>query len=173
MQRYYSDGHKAAIEAARTYADLASAGIAVLQHMHGLYAAEGRQIVQICGPMSTGGRGSLEENMLVFAHAIRLLDDSHYFLSPGEVPFDQIPCQDAIKRIAQYKPGDTAYDQRILTDFYEPLFGARIVKACYFLPGWETSHGARWERDIVPVYGIAVKEYPQGLYEAAIRRCGF
>ena len=58
--------------------------------------------------MSTGGLGTLERNMIVFAKAIDTFDQAHYGgpEESGEVVFDQIPCQDAIKRIARYDPLD-------------------------------------------------------------------
>jgi putative component of membrane protein insertase Oxa1/YidC/SpoIIIJ protein YidD len=170
MERYYGE-LMGELASAETYTALADAAIRVLRKMRGLYSQQ-KTIVQVCGPMSTGGLGSVQENMTVFTAAIRQLDEARYH-TVGEVVFDQIPCQDAIVRIMRAHPiPGGGYDERILTHFYAPLFRAGVIKRCYFLPGWESSHGASWERGIVSKHGIEICDYPDDLYERVLQQCG-
>lgn len=173
MRRYYSPEDIAALAAVTTYAELAKIGIGVLRGMHDRYASRGATIVQVCGPMSSGGFGDLDVNMRVFGAAIDILDQAAHGGqdNPEIVVFDQIPCQGAIVAISGFTPG-SPYDGRILTDFYGPLFRAGYVKRAIFLPNWQSSRGAKWERGVLAEIGIEIAEYPPELYGRALARCG-
>ncbi len=117
-------------------------------------AQSGQEVVQICGPMTTGGLGSLEANMKRFAHAI---DQAR---ANGRQVFNQIPFQEVIIRVTDHHAGG-AYRMDILTDFYRPLFESKLITCTLFLPGWEDSTGASQERVYAELVGIAIEEYPQ------------
>lgn len=139
-----------AIGNVRSYPEAADVAKAVANRLH----ANGTHTVyQVCGPISTGGRGSREANMKYFSQAI------DFGIENGLVIFDQRPFESVIKRLSP-EHTETSYDLRILTDFYEPLFRSGRVGCLLFLPGWETSRGARWERQMGRSLGLRVEYYP-------------
>lgn len=118
------------LEKVKTYKEMAAIALRILDRIPG-------PKMQICGPISTGGKGSKKENMKEFNKAI------FFFHEQGENVFDQIPFQEAMTRLSKEVEG---YDERVLTDFYLPLFESGKVTTFIFLPDWESSKGARWER---------------------------
>jgi hypothetical protein len=115
-------------------------------------------ITQMCGPISTGGKGSVEENIKEFDKAI------FFFIDKGEYVFDQIPFQDAMVRLKK-EVADDEYDQRILTEFYLPIFKSGKIKELKFLPGWESSRGARWEHQQAETLEINFTHLPEKWYK--------
>lgn len=104
---------------------------------------EGAHIV--CGPISTGGRGNPEDNLKVFSTTIQLLKENGYPI------FSQMPYEERIFHFRNQwweenpdKHGE--YFMPILEDFYLPLFRTKMIDIAWFIPGWESSFGARWER---------------------------
>lgn len=133
-----------------TFADLAEVALAAL----GRLASKSRSgVAQICGPMSTGGLGSLDANMARFRRAV---DVAH---GRGVTVFDQLPFQDAMIRIIDWKP-EKPYCHAILEEFYRPIFASGHLERLLFIAGWEHSTGAKWERDFGSTLGLRVEEYP-------------
>lgn len=125
------------------------------------------RIAQVCGPISTGGTGSRDLNCLVFRLVIKHLQ------ARGLVVFDQMPFQDRIVALsARYaRENGGAYDQRILREFYGPLFRSGKVTDVHFLPGSESSTGAMWERGLVSTLGgIKIHEFPNKPFRGILRR---
>ncbi len=94
---------------------------------------------QVCGPISTGGKGSIKENLKEFEKAISYLEEQ------GQIVFNQLPFEDPmdrILRVGQGTPTDT-----LLNEFYLPIFEARLVSTLFFLDNWQTSAGATWEHE--------------------------
>jgi hypothetical protein len=122
------------------------ARIAVAQDHHGLCVVA-KEILElladpagmVCGPISTGGLGSVEANIQHFNKAIESLCLLKISI------FDQMPFESKLAELHQ--PDATGYDWRILHHFYEPLFQTGKIKTKFFIPGWESSTGARWERE--------------------------
>ena len=145
---------------AASFADLAQVGIAVAERV-ALDVKKRRRVLsrvcQVCGPISTGGFGSFEKNVVVFRVAFRTLS------LRGFTVFNQMPLQDAIVRLHQRwkkKNGD-GYCWPILHDVYEPLFrSGHIAQGC-FLSNWHTSEGARWEKSRMMALGIAIFYIPE------------
>jgi hypothetical protein len=114
---------------------------------------EGSEIVS--GPISTGGRGSIETNLKVFSETIVLLQKN------GRPIFNQMPYEDQIflfrKRWWEGDPARTGkYYMPILEDFYLPIFEQRMLNKAWFIPGWESSFGARWERERLVEIGVEI-----------------
>lgn len=107
-------------------------------------------IGQVCGPISTGGAGSIEENLKRFEVAIARLQNT------GLNIFDQMPFEKPMHRIISQKI-DGKYDKSILDDFYLPIFESGMVKKLYFLPDWESSTGAKWEHEQAKRLGIEIE----------------
>lgn len=113
-----------------------------------------REIVQICGPMSTGGLGNFTDNMARFQLAIDRA------LAKGLLVFDQIPFQQVFIRVCEHKEDSGQYNWEILEVFYRKIFESGHVRRTLFLPGWEGSVGSKWERQLVTELGLIVEEYP-------------
>lgn len=129
--KYWSQEHFDGLEEALSYKDLFAIAEKVLQKMPS-------PVGQVCGPISTGGAGSVEKNLKRFEQAIADLQ------SQGVEIFDQVSFEIPIQRIKSLREYGN-YDDLLLYDFYLPIFESRLVHKLYFLPDWKSSVGARWE----------------------------
>lgn len=146
-----------AVSRATSFAQVAYHCLTVLRTMP-------RPISQLCGPISTGGLGSVEKNVLVFGRCIEKLR------LEGLNPFDQIPMEPVIWDLVDRwrEQGGEGYCHPILDEIYGPIFGSGMVSQTFFLPLWETSTGTRWERQRVTELGIEVHEFPRDWYESIL-----
>ncbi len=142
----------------QTFQELGTLAVEVLgkfpPNVHG-------KILQVCGPVSTGGFKSTKTNFLVLADAVRLLRER------GDFVFDQTHLEEVIVGLwKRWKadPAHVGYCWPILDDVYRPIFESGLVGTLLFLPGWECSTGACWERSIGHSLGIKVAPYPEDLY---------
>jgi len=103
--------------------------------------------IQFCGPISTGGLGTVDENLLFLSSAINYAKSKNFYV------FDQASYERDLDRIMG-KQGD--YDYPILDYFYKPILSSGKIKALIFLPMWETSTGSNWEHDFAKSLGIPV-----------------
>ena len=108
-----------------------------------------RPRVQVCGPISTGGAGSIEANIKIFTKAIDALTKQ------GVAVFDQTPFENAMYKIRMKNSPDN-YDHDILNDFYSPIFENKLIDEAHFLPDWQTSTGASWEHDIASRHKVKI-----------------
>ena len=108
-----------------------------------------RHRVQVCGPISTGGAGSIEANIKIFA---RVIDA---FTKQGLVVFDQTLFENAMYKIRMKNSPDN-YDHDILNDFYSPIFENKLIDEVHFLPDWHTSVGASWEHEIASKHRMKI-----------------
>jgi len=108
----------------------------------------------VCGPITTGGQGSVEENVRVFGLIITHLKQK------GVTVFEQLPYEPALWVLKDQweKEGNEGYCMPLLTDFYGPVFKSGMIIDSYFLPDWESSFGAKWERNELTQLGIAVHD---------------
>jgi hypothetical protein len=159
---HWTEEHIAACNVCPTLRELSLIAIDMLKTLS--VRAKGQHVNQICGPMTTGGLGSIELNMPVFRQAVNIAHER------GLVVFDQLPFQDAMIRITDYFNLDH-YPDEIITEFYYPVFESRLITCAPFLPTWATSRGARMERErIEKVGGIEIVDYPVDWYEEAVRQ---
>jgi hypothetical protein len=150
MDEFWTEVEREALSKVTSYEEAADVAIALLARMK----AVGKPIVQICGPMSTGGLGNLRENMQRFQHAVEVA------IAKGVTVFNQVVFQETIVRLSKYEEGVKEYDMDILEVFYRRVFEAGYIDAFMFLPGWESSVGTVWERDMATKLGIEIQEYP-------------
>lgn len=115
-------------------------------------------IVQVCGPLTTGGRGSFEANVQAFHEAI------HWLSNQGKMVFDQRPFEIPIRQLIVARK-ESGYAYELLAEFYLPIFQSGYIKELYFLPGWESSIGACWEHDQGKLLGIAIFHLPHNFLE--------
>lgn len=144
---------------ANSFAEAGAVAKRVLQsfpvHTHG-------SIIQVCGPITTGGFNSVKQNFVVFADAVRKLRER------GNYVFDQTPLEIAVSRLWQdwkNDPANYGYCWPILEEIYQPLFESKIIGRLLFLPGWEYSTGTCWERSQGLSLSISVEPYPIHLYD--------
>jgi hypothetical protein len=139
---YWTPEDFADVEKAETYKDLYVIAQRVILRMP-------KPFGQVCGPIATGGLGSIEANLHAFNETIKKLQ------SEGRVVFDQIPFEEPMQKIKNdLKPGE--YAEAILTDFYRPLFESGNIDTFYFMPNWQTSRGANWEHGEAERLGIKI-----------------
>ena len=94
-------------------------------------------VVMVSGPISTGGRGSVEENTRAFADAIRMTRIS------GKTVFNQLEFEDKFLEFS--KQSEMAYYTPILDDFFLPILKSGKIKQIIFMKDWQSSTGSRWE----------------------------
>lgn len=109
---------------------------------------EGAEIGMAFGPITTGGRGSPEENLRVFEAVIARLRRE------GRLVFSQMPYEPQLFKLTaawrQSAPGNSnAYCWPVLKETYLPLFESNRISLAWFIPGWESSQGAAWEREVL------------------------
>lgn len=143
-QKYWEQEDHIALEKASSYIELFRLAEKILKRMPA-------PIGEVCGPISTGGAGSVDKNMEKFKAAIKELQEK------GLNIFDQMPFEIPIHKILKTKNLGDKYDNSILEDFYLPIFESGMVKRLYFLPDWESSVGARWEHDQAKRLGLEVE----------------
>jgi len=141
MNVYWTNEDIKNLEQAQTFFALFTIALGVLKKMP-------QPVAQVCGPISTGGTGSMEQNLAIMNKTIKALQ------SQGKAIFDQIPFQAAIHRI-KAALGATSNFQ-LLHEFYLPLFEAGLIKGLYFLPDWQTSQGATWEHEQAKRLGLEI-----------------
>jgi hypothetical protein len=147
------------VASCKSILDLSQVGISLLRELAGKGA-----VSQLCGPMSTGGLGSRVENLSLFSQAIKVAREH------GLLVFNQLPFQGALHQLTAHLLAEEKAVS-ILEGFWRPLFEAQIIKTAYFLPAWETSRGALWERELVTALPrIQIKEFSKKWYEEALRR---
>lgn len=123
----------------------------------------GKSVI-VCGPITTGGRGSAEKNIRAFEVTIL------YLKSQGITVFDQVPYESTLWTLKDRweKAGNPGYCMPILIDFYLPLYRSKLIYRAYFLPGWESSFGARWERKELADLGVEIVDLEVGLIDRLI-----
>ncbi len=125
---------------------LAGIALSVLRRMP-------QPLVQVCGPLSTGGQGTLEGNTIRFQQAIAALQKRGHFV------FNQLPFQPMMIRLAEAERA-SGYCWPILEEFYAPIFRSRLITRVFFLSGWQSSTGATWEREMVAKCVIPIEDFP-------------
>jgi hypothetical protein len=147
-------------EKTNTFEELAALALMEMEKF-----TEGCDIV--CGPISTGGVGSIEGNLKVFARTIDKLQET------GHPIFTQLPYEEKIfsfrERWRAENPSRSEdYYMPILEEFYRPLFQSGKVKRAWFINGWESSKGARWERDELANLQVEVIDLGAGWVQSVL-----
>lgn len=143
------------IDSAETFEELAEIAMSILKDM----SLEGKPIVQICGPISTGGLGDIDKNFERFKKAVETAGEK------GLHVFNQTSFEEAIQRLSKYtqskhSQNPDSYHMPILEVFYRKIFESGFVKTTLFLPDWQSSKGATWEHNLVTSLGIEIRDYP-------------
>lgn len=155
MQKMYSGwtaAQIAQVNALQSNQAMAEFAIAMLATMP-------QPICQVCGPITTGGRGSFEENLKVIDCGIR------YLRVQGKSVFDQQPYQATMQRLKAITP---EYHGSVLEEFYLPIFRSGYIADLYFVPGWRSSVGAQWEHARALELGIRTWYFSDNLIDLAL-----
>jgi len=147
---YWSEAENIALQGITSFDQMVPVGIGILERM----AQRNSHIIQICGPMSTGGRGSLLANMAHFQSAVSKASQN------GLCIFDQTPFQEAMIRLGTDWETRREYCLDILHIFYRGIFKSGHIHELMFLPDWESSVGARWEYEEGRTLGLKISDYP-------------
>jgi hypothetical protein len=156
MHKHWTNAEWEAQLNAGSMAELAQIALAILCRLQ----KQGNPIVQICGPMTTGGFGDTLLNMEFFGHVVSRAEAS------GRVVFNQSPFQDSMIRICGWKEGLDSYPTDILDGFYAEVFASGYISATLFMPdyrhykGFESSVGSRWEHERATKLGLLVDLCP-------------
>lgn len=139
---HWNSDEKDALGQARSYADLFSIAKGVIERMR-------QPVVQVCGPISTGGVDSMVENIKRLGSIIDELEQK------GIEIFNQVPFQLRMQEIREAK-GERGYDYTLLNEFYLPLFESNLIRELYFLPDWRSSVGSQWEHEQAERLGMKI-----------------
>ncbi len=105
---------------------------------------------QVCGPIASGGLGSIEKNLEAFNNEIVKLQ------SKGISIFDQMPFEFPMQRLKKTMRPDECLEI-IMNNFYLPIFESGNVSTFYFIKNWESSNGSKWEHEEARRLGIEIK----------------
>ncbi len=131
----YSENDLQRIKEAQNYKDLLAVAMDVLNDFYRDNFT--KPMAMICGPISTGGKGSRDANLVVFDTVIKRLSAGGLYI------FTQMPFERDMKRI--YDANPELQGLILLEQFYLPIFKSGYIKMLCFMPGWEKSVGANWE----------------------------
>jgi len=109
-------------------------------------------VVRVCEPLTTGGFG-YEENARRLTVATLELKRRGYFVfdwEPSEVHIKDMNLPHAV----------------VMEKFHKPILASGYIKTAFFLPKWEESKGATWERNFVQESThMAIEEFPEEWFE--------
>ncbi|MFI5260238.1 MAG: hypothetical protein ACHQU0_00355 [Candidatus Paceibacteria bacterium] len=110
--------------------------------------------ILVCGPITSGGTGHPMLNLEIFNATIDGLK------SEGVNIFSQIPYEHGLRKLAYAweAEGNTGYCMPILEIFYERVFATRLIVEGRFIPRWQSSRGATWERQSLPKHGSGIND---------------
>ncbi|PIR68152.1 hypothetical protein COU49_02245 [Candidatus Nomurabacteria bacterium CG10_big_fil_rev_8_21_14_0_10_35_16] len=127
-KKYWEDKDWNDLEKAKSVADLYIIAKRIISRIP-------KPFVQVCGPIGTGGLGSIEANLKLFNKAIKKLQNQ------GINVFDQMPFEKPMQKLHDKSVAKGKYPENILTDFYCPLFESGLISTFYFLfktPGFSS-----------------------------------
>lgn len=142
MHRFITAGERESILEARSFHDLLGVALPLAARLP-------KPTIQLSGPVTTGGHGSVEKNVAVFRAATELLGRD------GHTVFDIMVFHEAMVRLIDEQSRNT-YCFELLEIFFAGIIGSGHISAVHFLPGWEQSTGSRWERDFCVKNGIPI-----------------
>lgn len=162
MSQLWTPDIEARAKAAHSFGELGGVGGDVLYRTVDRYGPKVK-LGMVSGPISTGGLGSMEANLKAFEATVLLLESLNVPL------FNQLPFESHMERIAAREGTD--YDPReLLEGFYLPLLTTGLIGTFYFICGWESSNGARWEHRKAIELGIQRVFLPEGFHLLVITK---
>jgi len=152
LLKHYQDKDFRDIDNAKSFSQLNLVAMNVLSRINGPTG-------QVCGPITTGGFGNVSDNLKVFERTILQLVDQDKAL------FNQVPFEKPMQKVRELYGIGLKTDMQLLEDFYLPIFDSGIIDTLYFINGWESSRGSRWEREMGLERGFTFIDLPKGFVE--------
>lgn len=103
-----------------------------------------QHISVICGPISTPKHVPIRQKIQRFKDAIKFVA-----IKTADTVFDQMIFERVFVKFQKKwheQMGSDSYPMPILEEFYRPVFASGFITQAYFIPGWQESFGASWER---------------------------
>ena len=152
---FWTEQDKDDLSRAKNFNELFQIAILVLQRLKITVepkkvscSARKRKVIMVCGPITSGGLGSVRDNLKVFGKYIRRMS------SRGYAVFSQLRFEGAMWRIrTEMKCSEEDRNKMLLEIFYGQLFRSGYIDEFFFIPGWETSFGASWEHEFIKKLG--------------------
>ncbi len=135
IEKYWTENDYSDLAKAQSFDALSKIAMRILERMYRIVRPN--PIIQVCGPISSGGAGSRVLNLHIFQGAIERL------VFEGIEVFNQMPFENDLFRITRTQIATEGIT--LLEKFYLPIFRSGIIKELYFLHDWESSFGANWE----------------------------
>lgn len=111
----------------------------------------------VSGPISTGGKNSINENLIDFNRDVSL--SAKRLNKIGTKVFNQMPFEpffSAIHTMIDADSNDSYKGQIYLDHFYGPLLETKKFSTLVQRKGWETSTGATWEYEKAKKLGMRI-----------------
>ncbi len=140
MRRYWTEHDWRRRDEAISYKELTDIAFSILYRMP-------QPVGMVCGPISTGGAGSIEENMRILQAYVDIL------IEKGLNIFDQLPFEEPMLRILKNRNKES-YDYNLLEEFHYPIFKSGLIRNLFFIPLWHTSIGTNWEYEHGQRFGM-------------------
>ncbi|MBS3094339.1 nucleotide pyrophosphohydrolase [Candidatus Pacearchaeota archaeon] len=143
--KHWEQEHFEKLNNANSYDEILNVAMDILQKMP-------QPVSQVCGPLTSGGKGSILANADCFRKTILKLGNQSHNI------FDQVPFEKAIQKIRanQSHLSQEESNTLLLEGFYLPIFKSGFIKKLFFISGWESSQGARWEHEKAKEFGIEI-----------------
>lgn len=149
MEEYFNKKHERQLESVSDYLSASNIALEIISKMP-------QPLNQVCGPITSGGKSSIKENLETFEKTIYKLRDQ------GEIIFNQLPFEKTLEKI--WRNDNRKLREKnlvLLKDFYFPIFKSGFVKSLYFIHGWKESFGASWEHEEASYLGLRTKYLPR------------
>lgn len=152
MKQFWTASEREAIKNIQSLEEAVKIACTVLDRMH----QTGKPIVQICGPMTTGGAGSFRLNMRRFRKAITKAHEKSNYLV-----FDQMIFTQAFVHLFNRRGETKEYWIDLIDHFYGEIFRSGYFKGTLWLRDWESSTGARREHEIAQECNLFMEDYAE------------
>jgi hypothetical protein len=111
-------------------------------------------VARVSGPLTSGGYG-FAENTRRFALAQARLR------AEGYTVFDYFgEGYDERQLVALDLPWEV-----VMEYYHRPILETKLITTVFMLPRWETSNGARFERELAEALGLEIRELAEGWVE--------
>lgn len=113
----------------------------------------------VCGPVSSGGVGNVEDNLGVFNATIASLRRT------DPMVFDTLPFEAGIiglRNTFEENPANKgkSFLMPLMSEFYRPLCAHPGLTHAYFIPGWEASFGSTLQRGMLIALNRRIIDLP-------------
>lgn len=132
------------INQAENYSQLVPIALSILERMP-------NPIAQVCGPISTGGVGSIKCNLSILEKTISKVNSGKYTV------FDQTGFEKPIQKMRQKQMESLSKEETniiLLEEFYGKVLESKKIETLFFIYGWESSKGSIWENKKAKKLGL-------------------